>query len=467
MRRTTHLILPLIILMAVVTPAQYLSAVSSGFTNAAGLTVNPATGDIFVADTGDGTPGTGGIHRLPAASPAAPVSFVSGLASELVSSVPVGVHGVSFRANGNLLVAIGGSAIAGQSGHVLEFDATGAQVAAHDVGTFALTQFASTNIFSAAEGPNGDLFVTDSANDSVIQIDNATGSMSVFATLAGVANNTGVGNNPAQAVPTKIIFDGTNFYVACFGGFPHLSGWSQVYQIDAAGASTLWVYGMTCLNDIAIDPTDGELTMLSFGTYSQPNGFATNTGSISKVVGATIKTLSRGLYYPAGMAFDAAGNLNISFPLAGTVSSLYSTELLPGSGEDFAISGWVFPQLPVDTPQPVTAGSYVYVSSYSPNCGMCGAESLLIAEVFSTGTPPFTVSTFPSLQFSTGGAMVIPVGLGGPLGAPLVSEFGTTLSFVVPAGLSGNSVRFQALAITNTAANGFFATTDATQFDVY
>jgi hypothetical protein len=95
-------------------------------------------------------------------------------------------------------------------------------------------------------------------------------------------------------------------------------------------------------------------------------------------------------------------------------------------------------------------------------------ELVLIAQAYSTGSPPFPPAapnihmTFPGLTFLIGGD-------NGPLGTVLLPPGGTTVAFVVPPGLNGQSVIFQGVIVTLTAPfalNNLYAATNGHVFTI-
>jgi hypothetical protein len=138
----------------------------------------------------------------------------------------------------------------------------------------------------------------------------------------------------------------------------------------------------------------------------------------------------------------------------------------PGTNEDLTLLSAVG-SAPMTTGlanqvKQVTAGQSVTVEVFSPGGGFNFREVALLAQAFPTGSPPFPPvapnihMTFPGLTFLIGG-------VASPFGPELLPPGGVWTSFVVPPGLSGNSVLFQGAIVTfqaPLAANGLYASTD-------
>ena len=135
----------------------------------------------------------------------------------------------------------------------------------------------------------------------------------------------------------------------------------------------------------------------------------------------------------------------------------------PGSGEDFVLSSGVNTAPTTGPGQDVksaASGDLLFIHFASPSGTFDLEPPLLVAQVFTPGLPP--LGPLPGLWVNTSGAVILVNGLdGGPLGFAevIVPVTGNTHAYQVPPGLSGSSVMFQALAVTSSAVNGFFAIT--------
>jgi hypothetical protein len=115
-----------------------------------------------------------------------------------------------------------------------------------------------------------------------------------------------------------------------------------------------------------------------------------------------------------------------------------------------------------------SAGNTVTVKVVSSGNTFNHREFALIAQAFTTGNPPFPPvgtnihMTFPGLTILIGGDP-------GPFGPVLLPPGGTTVSFLVPPGLNGQSVIFQGVIVTLTAPfaqNGIYASTNGHVFQI-
>jgi hypothetical protein len=110
------------------------------------------------------------------------------------------------------------------------------------------------------------------------------------------------------------------------------------------------------------------------------------------------------------------------------------------------------------------AGNILTLHTASPSNVFDGAPLFFAGNAFSTsGSVPFF--GLPGLHVNPvfGGFFwlmnpTVPIG---PFGSPIVVPGGTTMNFVVPNGLGGYSMLFQAMTLSSVAANSLYATSDA------
>ncbi|MGV3588320.1 MAG: ScyD/ScyE family protein [Adhaeribacter sp.] len=156
------------------------------------------------------------------------------------------------------------------------------QLPSEDIGTF-VKNYAfdedtnETDIFNLTVGPGGDIFIVDAAANAIIRRKSGTGQLSVFATIPPVPNPMG---DPAQvqAVPTGIVFDGNNFLVCTFTGFPFPANQATIYQVNRQGNATVYQSGLASLTDIELSP-DQKPLVVEYGTWTG-EGFAENSGAL-------------------------------------------------------------------------------------------------------------------------------------------------------------------------------------------
>ncbi|MEZ6194709.1 MAG: hypothetical protein R3F20_03120 [Planctomycetota bacterium] len=185
-----------------------------------------------------------------------------------------------------------------------------------------------------------------------------------------------------------------------------------------------------------------------------------------------------GGYVPREIAYadaDADGDLDLSCCEATTgevlrfvnggagTFTMLQGPLHPGTQEDFR---WEFringvPPAACDI-VPVAAGDIVEILIDSPMGTFDGTPLVLLGQYFTPGFPPAGVPAFGA-AVSPGGSpapfVIFDGSQPGPFGGPSVPlpPGGSQHAFLVPPGFVGISIMTQVLALTPTAANGFFA----------
>ncbi len=137
-----------------------------------------------------------------------------------------------------------------------------------------------THLYNMTLGPNGDLYFTDAGANAIIRHTKA-GVWSVFAVIPGLKNPTPVGRPFIESVPTGIVFDGQKFLVSTLLGFPFPTDSAIIYQMDQAGAVSVYQSGFTTLVDINLSSDRGAL-VVQHGVFGAM-GFAPITGQIRRV----------------------------------------------------------------------------------------------------------------------------------------------------------------------------------------
>ena len=160
------------------------------------------------------------------------------------------------------------------------------------------------------------------------------------------------------------------------------------------------------------------------------------------------------------LAASTSGQASDHFPVFGDFTlPAPQLALYPGSNEDFDIETGVNvtpTQGPGEDQKSAQAGDLLLVRYFSPGGTFDLDPPLLVAQIFSPGSPPN--GPLSGLWVTTTGAVILVGGANG-LGAPLVIApvSGNTHAFLLPASLVGNSLMLQALALNSGAQNGFFA----------
>ena len=256
--------------------------------------------------------------------------FAEGLPSNMGVEGPEGANHLLFEGT-DLWVAAGTGSLTPR-GFLYRFDTSGftpgnpplgpsdAEVTV-DVGAFVLGEgFAETNLYGLALGPDGTLYMTDASANAVLERDPA-GTLSVLVTFDDLPNPIPVGGPFVQAVPTGIVFEGDQLYVASFTGFPFVEGLSRIYEVDLAGTLSVFRDGLTSTVDLARDPRDGALTALRHGVFDLATGFQPGTGRAFRL--DDDRVLADAFDLASAMAYDDVGDLYVA-TLGGSVYRVMS-----------------------------------------------------------------------------------------------------------------------------------------------
>ena len=274
---------------------------------------------LWIGEAGDGTGATGRVSRYDP-STGMLQTVLSGFPSEIIENSPTGVHHMAWDPQNadHLNIAVGGT-----TGRVQTWDVNSATLLPgedHDVRSYVFAQglppgepTPDSNVYSVAVDAAGDRYAVDAGANAIIRIDSA-GAMSVFAQFPNLP-----GSGPPfvgqQAVPTKILADGNGgFWVCNLTGGPFFPGTASVFHVDSSGTITTVQTGFTTLVDMAVDPTDGRLAVLSWGQFDltlTPPNFVPFTGTITKLTSTGTHTVASGLMLPTGMAYTSNGDLYV------------------------------------------------------------------------------------------------------------------------------------------------------------
>jgi len=149
-----------------------------------------------------------------------------------------------------------------------------------DIGTFVRRAHPNapdapdSNPYNLTLGPDGDLFIVDAGGNAIVRRKKTDGSLSIFATFPDVPNPSfpAVGPPTTDAVPTGIVYNGTNFMVSTLTGFPFPAGLSKIYKVSATGTVTLYKDGFSGITDLLLTPS-GKTLVTEFG-FSTPGRIA-------------------------------------------------------------------------------------------------------------------------------------------------------------------------------------------------
>lgn len=141
----------------------------------------------------------------------------------------------------------------------------------------------------------------------------------------------------------------------------------------------------------------------------------------------------------------------------------------PGTNEDLFLSTGIAGASPTtgvgEFVKVAGVGETIQVFLSSPQGGFALSPFIMAAEPFPTGTPPATFPGFPSVHMSPPGMVYLFDSSAGPF-QNLLGFGGFSFVTAAPPFLAGQSVMFQAVAVSGTAANGIFAATDAHEIQV-
>ncbi|MDO1450781.1 ScyD/ScyE family protein [Rhodocytophaga aerolata] len=284
-----------------VTPREpQISTYATGLTAPLGIE-SDAKGQLWITEAGSGLSNDGALSLI---TPQGEVHrVVTGFASS------VSPEGAVFGLNHLLLKGDTLFMLHGVEGRLYKFNVSSFHIgdaplqagdlAFEDLGSFVKSydfeqDTDETDLFNLTIGPHGDIFIVDAAANAVIRRKSATGELSVFASIAPIDNPSA---EPAQveAVPTGIVFDGHNFYVCTFTGFPFPKK-ATIYRLDQEGKSSIYQTGLSTLTDIELG-IDLKPIVVEYGSWTG-EGFSENSGNVIRAAAGKSNSLIRGLNFP-------------------------------------------------------------------------------------------------------------------------------------------------------------------------
>lgn len=313
------------------------TVVAKGLWNPTNMAFGPE-GTLYIAESGvsgGGAPDSAPATPLPDGSlPPAPPALVPGQVTQVgldgaVSVLASGlgsVAGIAVHDDRLYIAAGGGSVAAGFQPNPVENNistihlATGQIAPLVELGSFEVESNPdgtdiNPNLYGMAITGDGTIYQADAGGNTIYKIDAESGASSLFAVVPNLDDLTG-GTPTAesrQPVPTAVAIDGE--------GMIHVSLLSEVWP----GPSHLiyapdgtWTAGSVTFSfatNIAFGP-DGLLyvaQLIDDGTNQE------SPGSVRRVTAeGRLEPVVEGLFFPHGIAFDAAGNLYV------TVASIIS-----------------------------------------------------------------------------------------------------------------------------------------------
>lgn len=138
----------------------------------------------------------------------------------------------------------------------------------------------------------------------------------------------------------------------------------------------------------------------------------------------------------------------------GLPEDFFMLTLINGAGDPFATAKTALPN------------NYLNIELQTPHGTFMDAVPFILGQVFDpTQSPPIASAAFPNLLVEVTSplmAVLLNGSTAGPLGNITLGPAPLSISFAIPAGLTGFAVRLQGLAyLPSAAANGFFATSHA------
>ena len=173
-----------------------------------------------------------------------------------------------------------------------------------------------SDLFNLTAGPEGDLYILDAGANAIIRRESTTGKLSVFATVPAV--KTTLPDFPAvEAVPTGIVFDGRQFLVATFTGFPFPKEQAVIYAVDVQGNFSVFQTGLSTLTDIELG-IDRRPVVVEYGTWTGET-FAENSGRVVRATRQRNTPLLTGLDFPNSIERDGLNTYYVAQTFAGTI----------------------------------------------------------------------------------------------------------------------------------------------------
>jgi len=306
---------------------------ATGFVNPIGLEIDGA-GNLWVGEQGTGS---GNTARVSMVTPNGQVyPFLVDLPSTAPAFEPVGAQDVYFDIDGKLLVMISNDAGSDSlCGRVLFVDTTefipggtpfnrNNIVSSFDIGSI----FPGQNPFKITVGPDNDLFVVDASANAIARWDRSNGTLSSFAIFAPIGQS--------EAVPTGIVYTGSNFYVGTLTGLPVPIGAAKIYNVDLSGNKTIYQDGLTCIIDVAISPIDGALYAIQHAEFGPP--WLNNKGRLFRIHNGVVDTLLSDMPRPSGMVFNSNGDLFISSFSSDNIVKVSNLSVVPVELTSFSAS---------------------------------------------------------------------------------------------------------------------------------
>jgi hypothetical protein len=156
--------------------------------------------------------------------------------------------------------------------------------------------------YNLTKGPDGDLYITDAGANAIVHRKGAN-NYSILAEIPAITNPSfpGLGGPTAQAVPTSIQYDGSNFLVTTLTGFPFPAGQAIIYKVSMSGNVSIYQKGFTMLVDQAAGSYPNHIVVQYAMSFNPATGYLPNSGSLMWVNGSTTQLITGGLNQPVSI----------------------------------------------------------------------------------------------------------------------------------------------------------------------
>jgi hypothetical protein len=152
--------------------------------------------------------------------------------------------------------------------------------AGEDIGGFVKSQGykspAESDPYNLTFGPDGDLFIADAAGNALVRRGKSSPhTLTIYATFPAYKNPTDplIGPPFPDAVPTGVVYDGSNFYVSTLTGFPFSADSAKIFKVTPNGATgtvTKYKSNFTTMTDIVLAPGGKPIiTEYGFGGFGR------------------------------------------------------------------------------------------------------------------------------------------------------------------------------------------------------
>ena len=262
-------------------------------------------------------------------------------------------------------------------------------------------------------------------------------------------------------------------------------------DVNSDGVPDILVGGRFVNDAFAFSGTDGSLlrhfapsaatgTIMSSNGAGDVNGDGFDDVIIGFQSSGTIHVMS-GADGSSLLTVTGSGNLGFRVDAAGDVDGNGTSDVIasivngpgarifgmvaadyPGSQEDLVLRSGVGLTLTTFHEKEASAGDLLAISLQSPGSSLLSHPPVLVGQLQSAGSVGPSPAGFPELHIDINRPIATifdgRFGVFGPVGLPAA---GLNIAVPVPSGLAGSSLTLQGFSLTSSAANSFFAATNA------